>query len=875
MDNVGFRLYATDDVSGPAGRARSSLLGLGSSASTVSGGLGKIGSGALTAAKNLALLAVPVVLGLGGLAIASTNAAKTFQSDMTLIQTQAGASAAEVTNMSAAVLKLAPQVGVGPEELAAGLYHVESAGLRGAKALDVLTVAAEGAKVGHADLESVTNALVAANQSGVKGVEDMSGAMGSLNAIVGAGNMRMQDLTDAMGTGVLSTAKNYGVTLQSVGAALADMTDQGIPAVDAATRLNSAMRLMAAPPSKAISERKSIGLSQTALATDMRGPGGIDAAVLDLKAHLDKSGLSLTQQAALIAAAFGGKQSGAILTLIGNVDLLGQKVDAVNQGAGQFGAAWEATGLTVAQQQAKLSASISSLKIQLGTELLPVEERVVGGLAAIAGSPAVQQGIVDLGKALNSLFSEENIGSAEKFVEGVIPAIEEFARSALPPFIAGLKVAGQITKEAFDLFNSLPAPLKAAIIGGLAVNKLSGGLIGSGVLDIIKATAGGAAGGSGAGGGVVGGLLGVQKVFVVNMGAGGMGGALPGLGGEAAAGGEAAVGGEAAAGAAGGIGLGTVALAATAVVSTAVAAYMTKQFADQTGQQQADTDKQIAAYKASQTTPEQNAAALAAEVKAYRDSTSTPWGSVLTNTFASSQMAGALGAAGDKIAGGATIDPGSIQALKDAIGVAQNMGNSDLSLKLSDDLATALRRQSQVVPPAAPAKPVSLSAADKAAINAAANTAHADVMSQLRGGLDAKKAIADGTAIAKVYGTGTVTNLQWAQKNINELTAVQKAFAAKGDVVTAAALGADITVLKDALAGKLDQVVAAVGANPLHTAPSNSQTHYAPDAVNPAGTNYGPAAPLPVNLRTNVNVSVADVNKAQNTRTYYVPGVPQ
>src|ERR1035437_1811088 len=135
MDNVGFRLYATDDVSGPAGRARSSLLGLGSSASTVSGGLGKIGSGALTAAKNLALLAVPVVLGLGGLAIASTNAAKTFQSDMTLIQTQAGASAAEVTNMSAAVLKLAPQVGVGPEELAAGLYHLECAGLRGGQAL--------------------------------------------------------------------------------------------------------------------------------------------------------------------------------------------------------------------------------------------------------------------------------------------------------------------------------------------------------------------------------------------------------------------------------------------------------------------------------------------------------------------------------------------------------------------------------------------------------------------------------------------------------------------------------------------------------------------------------------------------------------------
>jgi TP901 family phage tail tape measure protein len=519
MNDVGFRLFATDDVSGPAGRARSSLLSLGSSASTVSGGLGKIGSGALTAAKNLAMLGVPVALALGGIAVASTNAARQFQSDMALIQTQAGASADEVTAMSAAVLKLAPQTGTGPDELAAGLYHVESAGMRGAKALDILKVAAEGAKVGGADLESTTNALIAAQQSGVKGVEDMAGAMGTLNAIVGAGNMRMQDLTDAMGTGVLSTAKNYGVSIQSVGSALASMTDQGIPAVDAATRLSSAMRLMAAPTTKAAAELKSIGLSSTQLANDMRGPGGIDTAIHDLKDHLDKSGLSLTQQAALIAAAFGGKQSGAILTLIGNVGLLDQKVAAVNKGAGDFGAAWQATGKTVAEQQAEVGASLDSLKIQLGTELLPVEQRVLTGLTTLFSSPAVQQGIVDFGKGINDLFSADNIAGAEKFVQDVIPGIEDFAKTALPPFIAGLKVAGQITKEAFDLFNQLPEPLKAAIIGGLAVNKLSGGLISSGVMDIIKAAGSTAAGG----GGGVGSLLGVQKVFVVNMAEGGMG----------------------------------------------------------------------------------------------------------------------------------------------------------------------------------------------------------------------------------------------------------------------------------------------------------------------------------------------------------------
>jgi trimeric autotransporter adhesin len=153
------------------------------------------------------MASLAVVGGVAAIGAESIKSATAFQSAMTLIQTQAGGSAQEVSSMSQAVLALAPTVGMGPDVLAAGLYHIESAGLRGADALNVLKVAAEGAKVGHADLETVTNALVAANQSGVKGVQSMTGAMGTLNAIVGAGNMRMQDLTDAMGTGVLSTAK--------------------------------------------------------------------------------------------------------------------------------------------------------------------------------------------------------------------------------------------------------------------------------------------------------------------------------------------------------------------------------------------------------------------------------------------------------------------------------------------------------------------------------------------------------------------------------------------------------------------------------------------------------------------------------------------
>jgi hypothetical protein len=73
--------------------------------------------------------------------------------------------------------------------------------LRGAEALDILHASALGAKVGLADMESVTNALTAVWFSGIKGAKSMTDAMAILDGIVGVGNMHLQDLTDSFGLG--------------------------------------------------------------------------------------------------------------------------------------------------------------------------------------------------------------------------------------------------------------------------------------------------------------------------------------------------------------------------------------------------------------------------------------------------------------------------------------------------------------------------------------------------------------------------------------------------------------------------------------------------------------------------------------------------
>lgn len=362
------------EILGSTKQFKAELAGAEAATARASGGFSKLGAVAGTAG-----LAIGAGLAYG--AVKSVEAATKFQSSMELIQTQAGGSAKEVKNMSSALLDMAAKVGSTPEELSKGLYHVESAGFRGAKALSVLRLAAEGAAVGHSDLESTTTALVAAQRSGIKGLGDMSHAMGSLNAIVGAGNMRMDDLTSALGTGVLPVAKAFGASITDVGAALATMTSNGIPAVNAASGLKMMLASMAAPTSKARDALKSIGIHASDLADTIRSKG-LFAALTELKAHITTAGLTATQAAALLADAFGKKSSTGLLTLIGNLGAMKKAQDQVSSGASSFGANWEETQKSAEFATNRFHAAISALEIRIGAALLPTVTRFTNWLTA-------------------------------------------------------------------------------------------------------------------------------------------------------------------------------------------------------------------------------------------------------------------------------------------------------------------------------------------------------------------------------------------------------------------------------------------------------------------------------------------------------------
>lgn len=495
---------AQDKAAASSGRLKASMSGIGLAAGGVAAGVALIG-------------------------YHSVKAAMTFQQSMTLIHTQAGAVGEDINKMGQEVIALGPKVGQGPNELAQGLYHIESAGFRGAKAMEILTAAAKGATIGNANLETVTQAMIAATASGIKGVSSMSDAMGTMNAIVGSGDMRMEAFAHSLGSGILSTAQTFGLSLTDVGAAMATLTDNAVPADDAATRLRMTFSMIGAPSQAAAKAMQAIGLNATTLADDMRKPNGLLVAMEDLKSHLNKPvngsaftgsmaqataalkkmgmtsqeakdkigkigvggalaaaemkkfgftadqtnkmmsslGPNATEQAVVLARAFGGgRTSGAILTLLGQMDRFKDKYKVAGDGAKNFGKAWETTTKTAVFQSKSLHASVEAVSTSLGTALLPMVQKLLGDVIKVVG-PIVAW--ITAHKQLSA-----------KILEGVF---------ALALFTAGVaavsKVAGALTK-------TVTTTAKAFQLLGKGASGVASGAskAASGLTSAAKATAG-------------------------------------------------------------------------------------------------------------------------------------------------------------------------------------------------------------------------------------------------------------------------------------------------------------------------------------------------------------------------------------------------
>lgn len=359
-------------------------------------GFQRIGNGLASVGSSMSkYVTLPILVAAG----ASAKFAIDFQQQMEMIHTQAGASQGEVDRLSAAVLKLGENSVQGPSELAQGLFHIESVGMRGAKAMDVLKAASLGAQVGQTKLEDTASALAAVTLTNIKGTQNYQHAMGVLNATIGAGNMRMTDLLEALKSGIVPTAKVAGLSLTGLTASLAMMTDEGVPAGVAANRLRTALLMMTNPSQKAQTTLKALGMTTLQMGHDLSKPDGLVVALSDLRQHMEKIH-DPAKRLQLIGNLFGGSRSaGTIALLMNNLDRVGMKFRQITKTAGNFGKDVAASNQTAAVKLHKAWSAVQVAMIHIGAVVVPILLQLAQYVARVADafshlSPAAQHWIV-------------------------------------------------------------------------------------------------------------------------------------------------------------------------------------------------------------------------------------------------------------------------------------------------------------------------------------------------------------------------------------------------------------------------------------------------------------------------------------------------
>jgi TP901 family phage tail tape measure protein len=332
----------------------------------------------------------------------SAKAAMNFDSQITLLSTHARATVPIMNSLRDWALNSAGALGYDPVSLAQAAYHVQSAFTSLPPALQnatgeeqILTAAAKLAQIGHADLSDTVNAMIGVMTSYGKTMTDASAAAGELNTIVGEGNMRMQDLNVALGSGLLPVAKTAGVALWSLGAAIATMTDQNVGASRAAIYMRSAIIQMSEPSNKAADALSAIGVAagdtakmvdgfsqvlenagvnQSEVAAKLAKTGSIGQTLVWLQGLMEKNGLTAQQTGALLETAFGGIRSGVgVISLTNNLQgLVEKELDAKKGGEG-FAETWQYFSThdpTFALKQ--MHAALDSLVIVLGHAFEPI-----------------------------------------------------------------------------------------------------------------------------------------------------------------------------------------------------------------------------------------------------------------------------------------------------------------------------------------------------------------------------------------------------------------------------------------------------------------------------------------------------------------------
>ncbi|MCW3059704.1 MAG: phage tail tape measure protein family, partial [Capsulimonas sp.] len=384
--------------------------------------------------------------GLAGAAVAAGlgAAAKTagdFDQSLRNVDSIAHLSEQGFKDLHDSVMKLADDKNIRatPQELATGLYDIYSSGFKGAKAMEILRISAEGASAGMTDTATSSKALMAVLNSGISGVQSEQQAMDVLVNTVNEGVLTFEELATGIGA-VLPLAASAGISLQEVGAAVAVMTKGGLSAGQSFDDLNQYIQQMLKPSAEAAKEMDKLGIKYGMAHLKAVGLGGsIQEVIEKTKGHEDSLAALFPNLQSFIAFLSTSKNAGHDMTA---------ELDSMNRagdGVGQMMESLIRQNKGASQQFKDLKKATSELGVEVGEELLPyllqlaktckgmlddfralpkpVKDTAVGFVAIFAAVSIGLKGIVGLARGLKDIQSILGGSMIFKGLQGLLKAL--------------------------------------------------------------------------------------------------------------------------------------------------------------------------------------------------------------------------------------------------------------------------------------------------------------------------------------------------------------------------------------------------------------------------------------------------------------------
>jgi len=353
----------------------------------------KLAGIATSVATTMKSLAVPIAAGgaaVGAAAVYGVKKFADFEQGMNQVFTLMPGASAEVRDqMVADVKKISSEMGIMTDQTIPALYDALGAGVPPENVFAFLETAQKAAVGGATDIMTTVDGLTSVVNAYGADVLDVGTASDIMFQTVNVGKVSFEELSQRL-YNVVPTAQALGISFGEVGAAIAAMTAQGVPAGVATTQLRQMFVELSKEGGKTSTLFKE--LSGKSFREFIAGGGTVQEALQLLEKHAGAANVGINDL-------FGSVEAGAgALVLTGRgTEAFSDALATMETAAGATESAYQTMEQGINRQLEKLAADFNVIVLDIAEGIVPLVNDYV--------LPAIR-GIVDAVRDLMSWFGE-------------------------------------------------------------------------------------------------------------------------------------------------------------------------------------------------------------------------------------------------------------------------------------------------------------------------------------------------------------------------------------------------------------------------------------------------------------------------------------